>query len=64
MFTKNWWNFTIGIMLGVLAQNMWFYSTFLFFTVFLLQVVIIYTLINIPFHTNHAENKQKPNREK
>jgi hypothetical protein len=44
--TKNIINFTVGMILGVIGSAMWQYDKFLYYSVFCLQSIIIYILIN------------------
>ena len=46
--TKNTINFTVGMILGVIGSVMWQYDKFLYYTVFCLQAIIIFILINSP----------------
>lgn len=39
-------NFVLGMILGVVGVFMWNFSKFLYYTVFCIQVVIIFVLIN------------------
>ena len=43
---KNLLNFGIGLLLGCIAVFMWEYSKFLYYSVFAVQTIIIYILIN------------------
>lgn len=43
---KNTINFGVGILLGVIGIAMWNYSQFLYYTVWVVQTIIIYVLIN------------------
>ena len=43
---KSLLNFGIGIVLGVIGVSMWNYDKFLYYTVFCVQSIIIYVLIN------------------
>lgn len=44
--TKNTINFVVGMILGVIGSAMWQYDKFLYYSVFCLQAIIIYILIN------------------
>jgi len=44
--TKNTINFAVGMILGVIGSAMWRYDKFLFYSVFCLQAIIIFILIN------------------
>jgi len=44
--TKNIINFTVGMILGVIGSAMWQYDKFLYYSVFCLQAIIIFILIN------------------
>jgi len=46
---KDMLNYGAGLVLGCIAFPMYIYSKFLYYTVFAVQVVIIYILINIPY---------------
>ena len=43
---KNFINFGVGMILGVIGSAMWQYDKFLYYSVFCLQAIIIYILIN------------------
>jgi len=43
---KNSINFTVGMFLGVIGFVMWQYDKFLYYSVFCLQSIIIFILIN------------------
>jgi hypothetical protein len=43
---KNCINFTVGMFLGVIGFVMWQYDKFLYYSVFCLQSIIIFILIN------------------
>ena len=43
---KNFINFSVGMILGVIGFAMWQYDKFLYYSVFCLQAIIIYILIN------------------
>lgn len=44
--TRSILNFVVGIILGVVAVFMWEYDRFLYYTVFALQVITLYIIIN------------------
>jgi bacteriorhodopsin len=44
--TYNIINYTVGMILGVIGSAMWQYDKFLYYTVFCLQAIIIFILIN------------------
>ena len=44
--TKNILNYSIGMILGVIGSAMWQYDKFLYYSVFCVQAVILYILIN------------------
>jgi len=46
MINKNALNFGVGLILGCISVDMWNYSKFLYYTVFCIQIVVIYILIN------------------
>ena len=43
---KNILNYSIGMILGVIGFTMWKYDKFLYYSVFCVQAIIIYILIN------------------
>ena len=43
---RNVSNFAVGMILGVIVVPMWNYSRFLYYTVFCIEVIIIYIIIN------------------
>jgi len=43
---RNILNFVVGLILGCILFPMWYYSKFLYYTVFCVQVVILFILIN------------------
>ena len=43
---RNILNFGVGLILGCILFPMWYYSKFLYYTVFCVQVVILFILIN------------------
>lgn len=43
---KNFINFGVGMILGVIGSAMWQYDKFLYYSVFCLQAIIIFILIN------------------
>jgi hypothetical protein len=45
--TRNTLNFATGLILGFISVPIWQYSEFLYYTVFLIQTVILYILINL-----------------
>ena len=45
---KNTINFAVGMILGVIGSAMWQYDKFLYYSVFCLQAIIIFILINSP----------------
>lgn len=47
-YIKNMFNFCIGILLGVVGYAMWQYDTFLYHTVYIVQVITLYLFINYP----------------
>jgi len=55
--TKNTLNFVVGMMLGVIGSAMWNHSKFLYYSVFCVQAIILYILIN-PL-TSEQTSKQK-----
>ena len=44
--TKNILNYSIGMILGVIGSAMWQYDKFLYYSVFSIQAIILYILIN------------------
>lgn len=43
---RNMLNFGVGMILGVIAYPMYLHSKFLYYTVFCIQVIILYIIIN------------------
>lgn len=51
---KNILNFSIGMILGVIGSAMWQYDKFLYYSVFCVQSIILYILIN---YSSNSLNK-------
>jgi hypothetical protein len=43
---KNILNFAVGLIIGCISLPMWNYSKFLYYTVFSVQAIILFILIN------------------
>lgn len=46
MFSKDFWNFAIGMVLGIFANYFWVSSPFLYYFVFVPCAIIIFIMIN------------------
>ena len=58
---QNILNFSIGMILGVIGSAMWQYDKFLYFSVFCVQIIIVYILIN---YTSTSLNKDLTENQK